>query len=103
VCGDVSVFVDEVDLAGEATHDTTRLAFLCVSLDIHTMTLDIVCDMAGVLPMHGENILPLLAGFCLVVVKEKAFWFHGSLNIPFFAYGVNLYLNKNSLFISGSV
>jgi len=74
--GDVTTIVDEDNLLGKASHDTTGLLFLSMSLHVHTMKDNIMGHVTGFLPVHSQDILTLCFGECFVVVEEVAFWFH---------------------------
>ena len=82
VCGDLTSFYircREDNFLGKATHDATRLMFLCMSLNVHTMSLDVMNRVTSVLPMHRENIPALSARFSLVIVKEESLGFHSRI------------------------
>jgi hypothetical protein len=71
----------EDNFGSEATHDTTRLAFLGMCLNIDSVSLDMMNDVADFLPVHSQNIPTLFLGFSLVVVEEEAFGFHWTRRI----------------------
>jgi len=65
------------------THDATRLAFLGMSFNINSMSLNMMREVTSILPVHCQNIPTLLLRFSLVVVKEEAFGFHWTRRVAF--------------------
>lgn len=69
-----SVDADNADLIGLASHDATRLGFAIASGN-RNIAMQSLYEMASILPVDRQNILPPFLGHRFVVVEEEGEWF----------------------------